>query len=352
LAKRRGRTLCRGNAAGGIAAAGFAYSGWRAQERLDVELAAEDEGRDIELVGVVSGLPAAMERGLRFEFAVEEVVTAAWRCRRAFPSPGMRPTPRSPRANAGRSTCACVVRTAPSIPVASISKRWLFERNLRAGGYVRERPAPRRLATMVWSAHTALDRARDELRARLRARVAEQRFGGVLIALVLGDQRAIAESDWILFNRTGVSHLVSISGLHITMISGLVALLAGSLWRRSPRTLALAPAQTSAAVAAVIAAFLYCLLAGWGVPAQRTFFMLATVAAAAWLRMGTRPATTLTLAAVVVCLLDPWSVVAPGFWLSFGAVAAILMTVSGRGRCSRASTGARASAKRGGSRLR
>jgi competence protein ComEC len=81
----------------------------------------------------------------------------------------------------------------------------------------------------------------------------------------------------------------------------------------------------------VSAALFYCLLAGWGVPAQRTFFMLATVAAAAWLRVGTRPTSTLALAALVVCLLDPWAVIAPGFWLSFGAVAAILMVVSGRG---------------------
>ncbi len=92
----------------------------------------------------------------------------------------------------------------------------------------------------------------------------------------------------------------------------------------------MAPAQSAAAVTAVFTALGYCLLAGWGVPAQRTFFMLLVVAAAAWLRIGTRPATTLALAAAAVCLLDPWAVIAPGFWLSFGAVAAILFTVSGR----------------------
>ena len=81
---------------------------------------------------------------------------------------------------------------------------------------------------------------------------------------------------------------------------------------------------------AVLAALAYCLLAGWGVPAQRTFFMLLTVAAAAWLRQATRPLATLALAAFVVCLLDPWAVIAPGFWLSFGAVAAIMFTVIGR----------------------
>ena len=45
----------------------------------------------------------------------------------------------------------------------------------------------------------------------------------MIVALVVGDQRAISQSDWKVFNRTGISHLVSISGLHITMIAGLFA---------------------------------------------------------------------------------------------------------------------------------
>ncbi len=309
---------------------GFVYAAWLAQGRLAVELASADEGRDVEIVGVIAGLPSPNERGVRFEFVVEQVATAgvsvpprlslAWYSPTASVVPGER--------------WSFVVRLrrphGALNPGGFDLEAWLFERNLRAGGYVRERPAPQRLAPMVWRAAAAIDRARAELRAGLQSRLGDYRFGGVLIALVLGDQRAIAEADWQLFNRTGISHLVSISGLHITMISGLLALLVGGLWRRWPRTLAIAPVQIAAAAAAVLAAFGYCLLAGWGVPAQRTFFMLATVAAAVWLRLGTRPATTLALAAAAVCLLDPWAVLAPGFWLSFGAVAAILMSVQGR----------------------
>jgi competence protein ComEC len=311
-------------------AAGFAYAGWRAHERLEVALAHADEGRDLDIVGIVAGLPAAMDRGVRFEFVVEQVAGAAvslpprlslaWYAADAAVAPGER--------------WAFTVRLrrphGTFNPGGFDLEGWLFERNLRAGGYVRERPEPRRLAPMVWSSGAAVDRARADLRSRLRALTDGERFGGVLIALVLGDQRAIAEADWILFNRSGISHLVSISGLHITMISGLVALIASGLWRRSPRTLSMAPAQSAAAVTAVVTALGYCLLAGWGVPAQRTFFMLLVVAAAAWLRIGARPAPTLALAATAVCLLDPWAVIAPGFWLSFGAVAAILFTVSGR----------------------
>ena len=330
------RILMKGEGASGFAAAmllaasaalGFVYAAALAGQRLAVELASADEGRDIGIVGVIAGLPAVSERSRRFEFLVEQSdggavpprLSLAWYSTTAEVKPGER----------WRFTVRLRRPHGAFNPGGFDLEGWLFERDLRAGGYVRETPAPQRLAPMVWSLQGAIDRTRAELRESLQARLSESRFGGVLVALVLGDQRAISESDWQLFNRTGISHLISISGLHITMIAGLAALLAGSLWRRWPRTLALAPAQTAAAMTAVLTALAYCLLAGWGVPAQRTFFMLATVAAAAWLRLASRPATTLSLAAVMVCLLDPWAVIAPGFWLSFGAVAAILLAVSG-----------------------
>ncbi len=317
------------------AALGFTYAAWRVHDRLAVELAQADEGRDLDVIGVVAGLPPATDRCVRFEFVVEKVATGdvsvprrlslAWYSPAADVAPGER--------------WAFTVRLrrphGTFSPGGFDLEAWLFERNLRAGGYVRDRPSAQRLATMVWSVQTAVDRARAELGARLKTQVSEHRFGGVLIALVLGDQCAIGEADGLLFNRTGISHLVSISGLHITMISGLVALLAGGLWRRSARLLGIAPAQTAPAMAAVATALLYCLLAGWGVPAQRTFFMLAIVAAATWFGLDTRPVTTLALAAGAMCLLDPWAVIAPGFWLSFGAVAAILLTMSGRAAAAR-----------------
>jgi len=184
-----------------------------------------------------------------------------------------------------------------------------------------------------------IDRARDGLRQRLQLLLQGRRYGAVIIALVMGDQGLITQSDWTLFNRTGISHLVSISGLHITMIAGLVALAAGALWRISPRLLAVAPVQTARAIAGACGALGYCLLAGWGVPAQRTFVMLATVAAALLLRLQLSAAAVLSSAAAVVCLWDPWAVTATGFWLSFGAVASIFMVCYGRVQPARGSDG-------------
>lgn len=317
----------------GAAFAGFAYAATMAHLRMADELAFADEGRDIRVTGVIASLPARLERGTRFEFDVEHVETPGVRApqRIALAWYGAHVQVRA----AERWSLTVRLRRPHGAmnPGAFDLEAWMVERKLRATGYVRDgraEDAPRRLDAMVWQPGPAIDRARQYLRDAMQRRLASERYGGVLIALVLGDQRAIAESDWSLFNRTGISHLVSISGLHITMIAGLAALAVGAAWRRSRRLLARGSAQAAAAVAAVAAALAYCLLAGWGVPAQRTFFMLSTVAAALVLRRGLGPATTLAAAAAVVCALDPWAVIAPGFWLSFGAVAAIFLVMHGR----------------------
>lgn len=314
-----------------VLALGMCHAGWIAKWRLADELDFADESRDVRVIGVIASLPAQLQRGTRFEFDVEAVeapaihvpphISLAWFGATAQVRPGER----------WRFEVRLRRPHATLNPGGFDLEAWMLERNLRATGYVREnRISPERIDGLVWATGYAIDRARDALRRKLQERLRDDRYGGVLVALVLGDQRAIREEDWLLFNRTGISHLVSISGLHITMIAGLLALAAGRIWRRSSGALAFAPAQSAAAVAAMVAAWAYCLLAGWGVPAQRTFFMLATVAAAMLLRFHTRPAATLALAAVVVTLLDPWAVLAAGFWLSFGAVAAIFFSVYGR----------------------
>jgi len=167
--------------------------------------------------------------------------------------------------------------------------------------------------------HT-VDRARQAVRDAILLTVADARAAGVLAALAVGDQAAIGRDDWDLFRHTGVAHLMSISGLHVTLFAWLAALLIGPLWRLSPRLMLALPTPSAARWGGVRAAAGYALLAGWGVPAQRTLWMLATVA----LRW---PATLLLLAAAcLVTLLDPWALLQPGFWLSFAAVAMLMLS--------------------------
>ncbi len=128
-----------------------------------------------------------------------------------------------------------------------------------------------------------------------RRALADAPYAGVIVALAIGDQRAIPEAQWTVFNRTGISHLVSISGLHVTVFAAFAGGLAFALARRSARLTSRIPARRIAAIVGVAAAGGYVLLAGAEVPAVRTFAMLAVAAAGVWLA---RPGTAGTRVAV------------------------------------------------------
>ena len=135
-----------------------------------------------------------------------------------------------------------------------------------------------------------------------------------------GDQNAIERADWDVFRATGVAHLMSISGLHITMFAWLATQVVGALWRRSTRLMMSWPAPHAARVGGVLLATLYAVFSGWGVPSQRTVLMLAAIGV---LRLTGRhwpwPFVWLLACAAVVAV-DPWALMQAGFWLSFVAV--------------------------------
>lgn len=212
---------------------------------------------------------------------------------------------------------------------------YAFAHGIRASGSVRG--VPRLLGDEPWaSLPVVAQRARHAVRAAMQPFLDGKRYGAVLLALAISDQASVAAVDWEIFNRSGITHLVSISGSHITMIAAMGGALTLWLWRRlriGSRALAeRIPAQLAAALVALVVAWLYCLLAGWGVPARRTFLMLAVVAAAYLVRIPIGPSRLLTLVAFAVVVLDPWALLASGFWLSFAAVYILMASGSWQGR--------------------
>lgn len=158
---------------------------------------------------------------------------------------------------------------------------------------------------------------------------ARRRAAGVVAALVTGDQRAIDRADWDVFRATGVAHLVSISGLHITLFAWIAAAVVGWLWRRSELLCLAVPAPWAALACGVLLAAAYALFSGWAVPAQRTVCMLSVIGA---LRLSGRrwpwPQVWLLAGAAVVAA-DPWALLQAGFWLSFVAVAVLFASDAG-----------------------
>ncbi|MDY0975811.1 DNA internalization-related competence protein ComEC/Rec2 [Massilia sp. CFBP9012] len=318
---------------------GFCWAAFIAHLALSKALPHDDEGRDITVTGTIASLPHRFDGGVRFQFDVAHTETrnasvppkivlswyGATAADPAFIHPGehWRLVVRLQRPHGNAN------------PHGFDYEAWLLEQGVRATGYVRPAGSRNeRLDDWTPGAGYAIERARGYLRARILSTLDGEPYAGVIVALVIGDQRGIDQDDWDVFNRTGISHLVSISGLHITMVAGFAAWIVASLWRRSFWTDAQLPlrlpAQKAAALAGAMVALMYVLLAGFGVPAQRTFYMLAVVAAAVWCGRIASSSHVLCLALGIVVLLDPWAMLWPGFWLSFGAVAAILYACSGR----------------------
>ena len=326
-------------------ALGFGSAGLRASAFVADALSPALEGRDINVTGVVAAMPQRNEAGLRFRFDVESAregtkpvklppsIYLGWYSG-VF---GAMATPadlqRQPEdVRAGERWQMTVRLKAPhggSNPHGFDYELWLWEQGLQATGYVRagakDATAQRLGQTWAHPVEVARQRARDAIFER----VPDRKLAGVIAALVVGDQNAIERADWDVFRATGVAHLMSISGLHVTMFAWGASLGVGWLWRRSQRLCLALPAQSAGLIGGVLLASAYALFSGWGVPAQRTILMLATVGL---LRLsGKRWPWPLVwmLACAVVVALDPWALMQAGFWLSFVAVGVLFATDSG-----------------------
>ncbi|MFH1045068.1 MAG: DNA internalization-related competence protein ComEC/Rec2 [Pseudomonadota bacterium] len=320
-----------------FAAAGYFYAAAWAQWRLADRLPPQWEGVDLAVSGVVAGLPQPFEGGVRFDFDLEQVDPAAARLPRRIALSWYNGSSREEFQNiapirAGERWRFSVRLRRPhgsANPHGFDYESWLLQRAIGATGTVRP-GGTARLDDLALRPTYLIERLREILRERHWDTLPGYPYAGILIALAVGDQNAIDARLWQLFARTGVSHLMSISGLHVTMVASLFAALIHWLWRRSEALMLALPARKASALAMFLAAFAYCLIAGFAVPAQRTLYMVGVVALALWANRIGSVSRVLCLALLVVLLLDPWAVLAPGFWLSFGAVAVILYVATGR----------------------
>jgi len=347
---RRGALRLRGAAMACAAAlAVFALTGLRASHFATGALNPALEGRDILVTGVVAAMPQPIDAGLRLRLAVESASLAGapvqlpawidlgWYHGVLQEAPELAQLQRQPqRLRAGERWQMAVRLKAPHgarNPHGFDYELWLWEQGVQATGYVRagQRDVPPRRIEATWRhpVEQARQTVRDAIFDTLAPDITDAlrvRLAGVVAALVTGDQRAIDRADWDVFRATGVAHLMSISGLHITLFAWLAAAVVQALWRRSQRLCLALPAPSAALIGGVLLAALYALFSGWGVPAQRTVLMLATVSL---LRLGGRrwpwPQVWL-LACAVVVVPDPWALQQPGFWLSFVAVAVLFAT--------------------------
>ena len=298
-------------AAGAIWTAGHIHS--HLSDWLPIKL----QGQDFTVSGWVDGFPNESAEQVSFSFRVqagEPGGTVPDRLRLTWYDP-------PPDAIAPGSVLDLVVRLKRPRGLVNPGgfdyARWLFQEGYGATGYVREGSAavhetggiPRR-----W----LMFRAR--LAESIRAAAATPDAAALQVALSIGERFGFEDSHWRTLQRTGTSHLVAISGLHVGLVAGLVFLLVRRAALRLPAAAATRNAEL-AAWASILAAALYAAQAGFTVPTQRALIMLVVAQLALVSRRSVSMSSGLSAAVLLVVAWDPVAPLSASFWLSFVAVA-------------------------------
>jgi competence protein ComEC len=195
--------------------------------------------------------------------------------------------------------------------------------SFREGVHGAGRVLPATLNELLALAPASLDTVRARIAARIRDAIADPDAAALVTALAVGLTADMSRDQWRVFNATGTTHLVAISGLHVTLFAWLAFRLARLGWRRVPMAMTF-DREPFALSIGLAAAGGYALLAGFSVPTQRTWLMLAlyVLARLAGRRVAARQLWAVAL--VLVLLLDVRAPLAAGFWLSFIAVGVLL----------------------------
>ena len=330
---------------------GFMWAANFAAIRLSDELPADWQQKSINVIGVIASLPEVTERGERFRFDVEKILTKDAantlnvpkhislnfyrdsKLTQAENAPSQSSFFHPSQFHAGERWQFTVRLKRPHStynPHGFDFEGWALAENIRATGSIHSKSGYKKLTNFVYKPSYMVESLREKIGNRISQALANKPYAGVIRALVVGEDSQISQDNWNIFLRTGVNHLMSISGLHITMLAGLAFAVSAFIWRKFPRLVMRMPTRKAATIVGLVIAVLYALLAGMSVPTQRTLLMLLVFATALLFGKNLAISRALAIALLVVVLIDPWATIAPGFWLSFGAVALIAYITVGR----------------------
>lgn len=304
--------------------AAIGWTAWCAQARLDERLPETDVRRDVAVAGYVDGFPEPAPGQVTFSFAVDAP-------RPAGVPPRLRLTWYDPPAGlrAG-DPLRIVARLRPPHglrnPGGFDYERWLMVSGHGASGYVRSvAPVGERDRSLRerWLAF------RNRIAERLAAHAPAGDGAALLVALALGERYLFSEQHWADFRRTGTSHLVAVSGMHVALLGVVVFVALRKLWLCLPQPLASFDLEAAAAASAICTAF-YAALTGFAVPAQRSLLMIVVGLALLVTRRSVGAVQALAAALVAVLALDPFAPLTASFWLSFVAVALLLALAAPR----------------------
>lgn len=206
--------------------------------------------------------------------------------------------------------------------------RQLFFENIKATGYVLNREQNVLVAKNPW--RYPINHLRESIVNIIGASVADPAIGAFLAALTTGSRGLMSQAEEKVFEHTGTTYLVVISGLHISVIASVAYSLAKMLWRRGKRWLLKIPADRVGWYAALIAALFYGVLAGFPLPTQRAMIMIISYIVCELSYRVIPIYKRFLFALIFILVLQPFAIVEVSFWLSFVAVFWIYYVLSAR----------------------
>lgn len=226
--------------------------------------------------------------------------------------------------------------TPPQEPGAYDFTRAAYFQRLGAVGFAvqpaREIAAPESAEKEGWNLNLNLATARHELAARFE-RYIEGQAGPIAAALITGERGNISDETNRIMNDSGLAHLLSISGIHLAFVAGLIFFLTRILLALIPSVTLHWPIKKISAMAALLATFFYMLLSGSAVPTQRSFLTTAIVLLAIMVDRSAISLRLVALAALVILATQPESLLNISFQMSFAAVIALIAAYeAGRNR--------------------
>ncbi len=278
------------------------------QHREDIARLMDGAGEQGVVVrGVVTDLPLVSEHSVRFHL---RLIDSNRRVRVYWYQPGVNLVP-------GQIWRLSVRLREPTGAVNFDTfdyEKWLFAKRIHGLGYV----LPDNEQVLI-GYRAGVDTLRHRIRQKLQGVVPPNALP-TFLALALGDTSLLRPEEWSILNRTGTTHLLIVSGLHVGLIASLTYLVCRVLGLGLAWTIGIAISTTA----------VYALLAGWGLPVQRALVMTVVYLSSGLLVRHISLLSRLSLAALFVVILDPVASLSAGFWLSFGVVAALILAFSNR----------------------
>lgn len=279
---------------------------------LAQQLPENKESIDLQVAGYIDSLPIYKARSTRFDFILD---------------PPQKNFPTKLRLNwytsnqvlkAGQYWHFTVKLKRPHgflNPFGFDYERFLFTQRIGATGYVRK-PTP--VLIFEKNKKYSLSIGRWRIADKLEKLLSVNDNLGLIKALSIGEQSQVKDEQWKLLRKTGTTHLLAISGLHIGLVAGCVFFFTRRLWAWT--NILRYSAQTFAAYSSLLAATCYAALANFSIPTQRALMMLVVAMLLIVYQRHLQPLKILALVLFSVLLLDPLAVLSSSFWLSFSAV--------------------------------